>query len=241
MRAIALLPLLCVCASTVLAVLCLMAGYKSDFMENFELITFNTSLLGEGLIEAAAQEVASGETATTVNVPPALQSALASTLLSNSELIQEIAEKLNIHDFYKIHMLDFCEGYYEPGPIPNASYTNPSQNVTFCSPPQAFSFFNATQVLTDELLPGVSLDQIQFPSQVQDAITAMAVVQKVMFVLYCTGAGISGLAALEAIIAFLIDGRLSAVCNAILDIVSITKHCLPRLTNQDCIYRTRYR
>ena len=218
MRAIALLPLLCVCASTVLAVLCLMAGYKSDFMENFELITFNTSLLGEGLIEAAAKG-----TATTVNIPPALQSAIASTLLGNDDLIQEIAEKLNIHDFYKIHMLDFCEGYYEPGPIPNASFTNPSENVTFCSPPQAFSFFNATQVLMNELLPGVSLDQIQFPSQVQDAITAMAVVQKVMFVLYCVGAGISGLAALEAILAFLIDSRLSAVCNAILDIVSIAK------------------
>ena len=46
----------------------------------------------------------------------------------------------------------------------------------------------------------------------------MEVVQKVQFVLYCIGCGFSGLAVLEAILAFLLDGRLSAVCNAILDI-----------------------
>ena len=46
----------------------------------------------------------------------------------------------------------------------------------------------------------------------------MEVVQKVMFVLYCVGCGFSGVALLEAIIAFLFDGRLSAVCNAVLDI-----------------------
>ena len=57
----------------------------------------------------------------------------------------------------------------------------------------------------------------------------MAVTQKVMFVLYCIGAAFAGLAALEAIIAFLVDGRLSALCNAVLDIVSLDYN-----GNMDC-------
>ena len=131
MKAIIFVSFICVCVATVLTILCIIAGYRSNLMEGYELVTFNTSLLGKSLVEAAAQ--------------------------------QRVAERLNIHDFYKIHILDYCEGYYEPGPVPNGSFTNPSQNITFCSLPQPYSFFNITQILQDELLPGVSLSEINFP------------------------------------------------------------------------------
>ena len=48
----------------------------------------------------------------------------------------------------------------------------------------------------------------------------MAVTQKVMFVLYCIGCGFSAVAMLEAVVAILTDGRISALCNAILDILA---------------------
>lgn len=41
-----------------------------------------------------------------------------------------------------------------------------------------------------------------------------------MFVLYCVGAVVGGIAALEAIIAVLVDGRASAGCGILLDCVS---------------------
>ena len=42
-----------------------------------------------------------------------------------------------------------------------------------------------------------------------------------MFVLYCVGAVLAGIAAIEAIIAFLTDGRASAACGILLDCVSV--------------------
>ena len=152
----------------------------------------------------------------TTAIPPALATQIAG--LNATEIADQIANDLNIHDFYKIHILNYCEGFYEPGPVINSTNPSPTQNLTFCAQPAPFSFFNATQVLENELKPGISLDQVQWPPEVEDAIAGMEVVQKVMFVLYCIGCGISGLALLEAIIAFLVDGRLSAICNAVLDV-----------------------
>lgn len=178
----------------VLTVLCIMAGYRSDFMENFELLTFNTSLLGQGIVSAAAggglsqlplpSGIIPALATRAIDIPPSVTSLIPASLQSSaaqldpSAILQSVARRLQIHDFYKLHILNFCEGYYEPGPIPNATFSNPSQNITRCSPPQAFNFFNATQVLQDELLPGVTLDQIQFPKEVQTAIDAMAITQK---------------------------------------------------------------
>ena len=195
---------------------------------------FNTSLLGTTLVnKALSAEGGAGAVPTSAlaNLPPsatippsattALPPALATQIagLNVSQIAQQIAQDLNIHDFYKLHVLSaYCEGYYEPGPVINSSNPNPSQNITFCAPPKALAFFNATQVLQNELKPGVSLDDLQWPEAIEDAIDGMAAVQKVMFILYCIGCGFAGLAVLEAIIAFLVDGRLSAVCNAVLDV-----------------------
>ena len=169
-------------------------------MENYELITFNTSLLGQGIVNAATGGIlsqlpiplgASAALATkAINVPDSVSSLIPASLQSavsqidSGALLESIARRLKIHDFYKLHMLDFCEGYYEPGPIANSTFSSPSQNITSCSPAQAFYYFNATQVLKDELLPGVTLDQIQFPQQVQTAIDAMAITQKLVSLKY---------------------------------------------------------
>jgi hypothetical protein len=50
MRPTALIPALFSAAALVLAFLCLFAGHKKDFMEDYHVLTLNTSRLGEGLV-----------------------------------------------------------------------------------------------------------------------------------------------------------------------------------------------
>ena len=165
MRVIALLPMLLVIVSLVLTILCILAGYQSTFLEGFELVTFNTSQLGATLVNRTAAEFSSAAgslpTATTLpstvtslppsvtSLAPSVQSEIAQLQqLNATEIAEVIAGDLNIHDFYKIHILDYCEGYYTPGPVPNASFSsdNIKENLTFCSNPAPLSFFNASQV-----------------------------------------------------------------------------------------------
>ena len=133
--------------------------------------------------------------------------------------IHDLAQALGIHDFYSVHLLDYCEGYYEPGPLANATET-PWKNVTSCSNGTSFFVFDPQQILQSQLNSSITLDQLKFPDEVQQTIQTVETAVKAMFVLYCIGIACSALAFLGAIIAFFTDGRLAAGCNSMLDIVS---------------------
>ncbi|MCJ1434571.1 hypothetical protein MMC27_003940 [Xylographa pallens] len=134
-------------------------------------------------------------------------------------LINDVAKSLNIHDFYSAHLLDYCEGYYTPSPISNAT-SQPSKNVTSCSNHTAFFTFDPTAILQSELKPGTNLSELKWPSAIKDAIVAVETASKVMFVLYCIGVGFAGLALIGALIGFFAGGRLSAASNIMLDLMA---------------------
>lgn len=50
MRFTALIPAVLSAGALILAFLCLFAGHKRDFMEDYSIITLNVSRLGEGLV-----------------------------------------------------------------------------------------------------------------------------------------------------------------------------------------------
>ena len=133
--------------------------------------------------------------------------------------IGSIAQALNIHDFYSAHLMDFCEGYYQPGPLANATVT-PSKNVTDCSNRTAGFTFDPQAAIQSQLKPGVSLDDIKWPREVEDAVSAAETAVKAMFVLYCLGVAFAGLAFLGALLAFFKDGRLGAFVDGMLCFVS---------------------
>jgi hypothetical protein len=46
-----------------------------------------------------------------------------------NNVADKLAKELGIKQFYSLHLLDLCEGYYSP----NASVAHPKKNVTQCS------------------------------------------------------------------------------------------------------------
>jgi hypothetical protein len=54
---------------------------------------------------------------------------LASTTAEVGELIDKAAQELGIKQFYSLHLMNMCEGYYKP----NASTPHAGTNVTECS------------------------------------------------------------------------------------------------------------
>ena len=175
-------------------------------------------------------------------------------------VIGDLAQKLNIHDFYSAHVLDFCEvcrsifhfltpltsshlinaqsnttpsrnppanshtcqqGYYTPSALPNASDPNPSKNVTRCSNRTSLYVFDPTAILSSELNKTVSLSDLKWPSAIQDAVKAVRIASKVMFVCYCIGAACAAAAILGGIVGILFWCNLTAFSNTLLDLVSI--------------------
>jgi hypothetical protein len=136
-----------------------------------------------------------------------------------NDVASDIARAFDIHDFYTAHIMNFCEGYYEP----NTTVTreqHPSENVTFCSNRTAFFHFDPTATIQSELAPGINLTDIHWPSGIEDAIKAVETASKLMFIFYCIGIGFAGLALIGAAWGVLASGRISAFVNFTLDIVS---------------------
>lgn len=115
--------------------------------------------------------------------------------------------------------MNYCEGYYEP----NATATQPSENITHCSNTTAFFHFDPTQVIENELRPGLNLTSIHWPHKIEEATHAVELAAKIMFVFYVIGIIFAGLAVLGAAFSIFSDGRISAFLNFLLDLVSIGK------------------
>lgn len=148
---------------------------------------------------------------------------IESTIKSDlNKAVSDIASKFNIKDFYSAHILDYCEGYYTPGPVPNLT-TTVSENVTHCSNETAMFHFNPASIIQSELKPGINLTDLKWPSAIQDGIRAIELASKVMFVIYCIGAATIGLALVGALLGLFLSGRLSAVVN----IMVATVRCPP--------------
>lgn len=132
--------------------------------------------------------------------------------------IIDIVHYLNLHDFYSVHLLDYCEGYYTPTAVVNST-SRPSRNVTSCSNRTALFHFDPTGTLQKELKPGVSLQDLHWPSAIQDGIRTLEVASKVMVILYYVGIAVIGLAIIGSIIGFIVGGTLNATLNILLSIV----------------------
>ena len=207
MRPLAIVPILLTLVAFILSLLCIVAGDKPGYLENANLLTVNTSMLGQSTFNTSKSS-------------SKILSSIESTIKSDlNKAIGDIAKELNIHDFYSAHVLDYCEGYYSPSPVTNLT-SSPSKNVTHCSNQTALFHFDPAAIIQSELKPGVNLTELKWPKAVQDAVRAAELASKVMFVLYCIGVGAVGLALLGAILSLFASGRLSALVNFMVGSVS---------------------
>lgn len=128
-----------------------------------------------------------------------------------------------MHDFYSAHILDFCEGFYTPTALPNATVDNGdiSKNVTSCSNRTAMYTFDPRETLQRELNrtghSDINLEDLDWPSQVDDGLRALQMASNAVFVLYCIGIGFAFLAFIAALVSIFFSGRISAFINVIID------------------------
>jgi hypothetical protein len=137
----------------------------------------------------------------------------------------DFAQVLGIHDFYSAHILNFCEGFYVPGSVPNDTVRPGTihKNVTHCSNKTATAHFNPAQRISQELNEStggfIDLETVEWPEDVQRALNALKVAQKATFVLYCLAIGFAFLAMVAAVMGIFFNGWMSAAINIIVDLL----------------------
>jgi SUR7/PalI family len=173
------------------------------------LLQLNTSRIGQG----DAFNTTDGDGGFFDNLINSAQDE-ANDLISGAA--DEAAEALNITDFYTVHIMNYCEGFFRP----NATADNAKKNTTFCSSRKALFHFNPTQIIEDSLPDNIGLSDIQWPEEIQNASRAVRIAGIVMFVFYVVGIAFAGLAVITALLATFAEGHLSALANFLMDIVS---------------------
>jgi len=138
--------------------------------------------------------------------------------------ITSIAQELGVHDFYSYHLMDYCEGYYKPGPVANAtlSKSDISKNVTSCSNETGFWNFDPREIIQRELNESghssINLvTDLDWPEDINKGLHALRVAARAMFVLYCIAIAFIGIAFIVAVISIFFAGRLSALFNVVID------------------------
>lgn len=215
MRPTALVPALCCTAALILSFLCHFAGHKKGFMEDYHLVTLNTSMIGETLLNDTRSTDTSNPLTNLLNEIP---NVISSTI---NDAIGEVTAKLGIEDFYSAHMLNYCEGQYTPAETANATVKQSDihKNVTECSANKAMYKFDPTAIIQEALNKtglDVTLDDIDWPSDISKGIKTLNALMAAMFVLYCIAIALIFVALLAAVAAVLMSGRLSACVNFLL-------------------------
>lgn len=126
-----------------------------------------------------------------------------------------------MHDFYSVHLLDYCEGFYTPTSLPNATVSKKEikQNVTGCSNRTAGFQFDPEAALQRELNKshtGITLQDLHWPKQVNQGIHTLRIAQKAAFVLYCIADALILVASLISLLSFFVHGRVFAVVDILL-------------------------
>ncbi|RMZ83702.1 hypothetical protein DV738_g1097, partial [Chaetothyriales sp. CBS 135597] len=209
MRVSAVLSLISAVAALALSLLSLFAGSSKSFLQSGDILTLNVSRIGHGT-SFNVTDGDGGLLSTLVNDLEGVLNDLASTTTD------ELAGALNLTDFYSAHILNYCDGFFKP----NATAQGASRNTTFCSGKKALFHFNATEIISNSLPDQITLSDIRWPDEIEDATEAVRVASIVMFVFYIIGIASAGLAIISALLAVITSGRLSAGVNFVLGIIA---------------------
>ncbi|PBP24074.1 SUR7 protein [Diplocarpon rosae] len=228
MRLTALFPLACAIVGFVLSMLCLFAGSKKGYLENYHIVTLNTSSLGQVLLESDSTATATSATATATSVVGGMGAwlegvqdnvtdAVDDVEDEFNDLVSDVADKLSqelgIHQWYSLHMLNLCQGDYTP----NATAKGASKNATSCTKMTAMYNINLDQILSQQLQVGplnLDLSDISWPDDINKGFQGLNVVLNAVFVIYAIGIASAGLAILTSALAIFFHGsRLVSVGN----------------------------
>ena len=222
MRLTAMFPVLCAMIALILSFLCVFAGTNHDMMEQYDLFTLNTSRIGINYLEkqhntstpSAKNSTSGGIFGSFIhNVTTEIRN--ATTRLETeidddiNNVLRSLARDIGLHDFYSVHVMDYCEGFFSPN-------GTSKRNVTYCSDEKGQFSFNVTQALQRELNAShvnVTLSQIHWPSAISDGIHDLRLAFHATAVFYYMGIILTGLAFFASIVGVFVHGRVSALLN----------------------------
>lgn len=211
MRISALFPLACAIVAFVLSMLCLFAGHKPGFMEDYHIVTLNTSTLGHNLIPTTTTSPGTTPTSTSIG---SFFSSIASSAVATIEgdlntiagdVADKLSKELGIKQWYSFHLMDLCEGNYAP----NATKSSASLNVTACTNQTAMFKFNLAKQISGELEIGplhLNLSDINWPADIQNGLNKLNTAIDATFIFYAIGIAASGLAIIASLAAFFLHG-----------------------------------
>jgi len=200
---------LCALAAFILSLLCLLAGRKPGFLENAYLLNLNTSRIGYFKEITLPQTGGGGILG---SIEGSLNSLLQSLEGDASEVGNDIAKAIGVHDWYSMHMLNFCEGFYNPSGIAN----NATKNITECSAPTTKFWFDPGTILQSELKDGITLDYIHWPSKIDTGLHELKEITHVSLGILFAGIALEGVLLLCSLLGIALGSRVLAI------IISVT-------------------
>lgn len=218
MRFLAIVPILCCTAALILSFLCLFAGHKPSFMTDYPIVTLNTSRLAEGVVNRTMNSDSNPLSSLWDKVPDSIKDHVDSAASAASD-------KLGIEDFYQAHLMDYCYGQYTPSELPNATVaaSDISKNITGCSNQTAMFHFDPKKIIEDALAKsgtGVTLEDLNWPDDIDKGIDALRIISVAAFVLYCIAIALIFVSLGAAVVALFLSGRLSACLNWMVGILA---------------------
>lgn len=231
MRASAIFPALCAAVAVILSFLCLFAGSKKGFMEDYHVLTLNTSRIGQNLLNSSIADAASSSDNALISWIANKTSGITDEISSElndalNSVVSSVAEDIGLQDFYSAHLMDYCMGSYTPQAVPNATVpaSDITKNVSSCSNRTAMFHFDPQAVIEKSLNEsglGITLDDLNWPDDIQQGLDALRIASKAMFVLYCIAIALSFCVLVASLVGiFLGAGRLSACGNILLSFLA---------------------
>ncbi|KAF4963695.1 hypothetical protein FSARC_8339 [Fusarium sarcochroum] len=207
-------PLVLSMVGFILSMLCLFAGHKQGFMEEYSVARLNTSMIGHNLLDIDSDASTSdnededdgffGKVTDKWNdIKDDVKEKINDI---TGDVADELADTIGISEWYSIHVMATCDGQYKP----NATDPGAGYNVTDCTNSAPEKRFNLTEMLDKQLSIGpleLSLANINWPDDIQDSIDLLNSALLATFVLYVLAVGFSGLAMLACVGAFFLFAR----------------------------------
>ncbi|RDL31958.1 Uncharacterized protein BP5553_09360 [Venustampulla echinocandica] len=227
MRPLALVPLACAIVGFIVSMLCLFAGHKPGFMEDYHIITVNTSSLGHNIL----QDKATTTSAAPKSSPTSVGSFISGTFRNITDSVEDdingllndaadkLAKKLGIKQWYSLHLMDLCDGSYTP----NATAQGTNANVSSCSNQTAMYRFDITTPLNRALENGplhINLTTLHFPTEIQDGLDSLSMALNATFVFYAIGIAAAGLVVIISLISFFAGSSILSICNIVVSVLS---------------------
>lgn len=127
---------------------------------------------------------------------------------------KSIAKDIGVHDFYSLHVLDMCSGWWGKN---SSNHASSYRDVLYCSPRHGLSTPRFTGILITELSrSSLKLDiykDIHWPGIISRQIKQLRFAYRAMGATYFLSMAATGAALIGSVIGLVTNGRLSAMLN----------------------------